>query len=111
MAGSDYAIIPKLVAKTAVASAATALYSASLLVPAFLVQAGKANSVSLYLGASDVAANKAIALNARESLAFDPHKQDREETSYYDLSKFYIRATAASQVAYVMILNKSKDAI
>ena len=108
MASADYMIIPKTYAKTA-ATTATALYSAALFVPAFIVAANGANSARVYLGDSGVAAGEGVALNARESASFDPFKMDREQSSYYDLSKFYVRATAASQIVTIMILNKASD--
>lgn len=109
MAASDYSIVPKTTTKTALTSAALALSSVSLLVPAFTVSANGGNSTRVYLGDSGVAASEGLPLNARESVSFPPFEHQKTKKSWYDLSQFYIRATAASQVVTVMVLNVKKD--
>ena len=109
MATTSYTIVPRSYAKTALTSAVLPLSSVALFVPSFVISANGGNSSRFYLGDSGVSAGEGIAFNAREARQFEPFEQQYTRKSWYDLSQFYIRATVASQIATVTILNVRKD--
>jgi hypothetical protein len=110
MAASAYSIVPRIIQKSATTTAG-AIYSQQLLVPAFIIQANASNTGVIRVGASNLGtAANGIALNARESISFDPFKRDREQSSYYDLNQFFVRSYAAGTYGVtVMVLDKDKD--
>lgn len=105
-------VVPRSINKSVTSTAAVALMSVTLSVPAFILSASRANTGTIYVGGSNVVGGASaigIPLNAGERLELEPFKKIKEFAYHYDLNGFYARATGGTQRLTITILDQAKN--
>lgn len=106
--GFQDAIVPQVAVKVATTSAA-AIYSVAQLVYGFTIQSKAGNTGTVYVGASNIDSTASISLAASGTFTAPVIYAGGSNPMQYDLSEWYIRASAASQEVAILKIRKAQN--
>lgn len=106
--GFQDALVPQVVRKS-VSTTAVQISTTAQLVYTWTIEASSANTSVLYLGTSAVANTLGIHLAAGDTFTAPVIYAGGSNPREYDLSEWYIRGGAASNISYILKIRKASQ--